>query len=175
MTHQFADPLTLLFYLGFQAKESNGWPKKSGFVTTAYVLLSLYMGHWFSNRWRNGLIPIPRLNSKTWLNEIVLVTGGAQGIGSMVCEKLAQKGARVASIDIVDSEPNHPNIRAYKCDISKFPEMERTKNRIVKEMGGNVTMVANVAGLNNKSLILDLDAKHVDKMIDVNLKSRTYR
>lgn len=32
-------------------------------------------------------------------------------------------------------------------------------------------MVANIAGLNNKSLILDLDEKRVSKMIDVNLKS----
>lgn len=35
-------------------------------------------------------------------------------------------------------------------------------------------MVANIAGLNNKSLVLDLDKKSVDKMIDVNLKSREY-
>lgn len=32
-------------------------------------------------------------------------------------------------------------------------------------------MVANIAGLNNKSLILDLDKNKVNKMIDVNLKS----
>lgn len=32
-------------------------------------------------------------------------------------------------------------------------------------------MVANIAGLNNKSLILDLEKDRVSKMIDVNLKS----
>lgn len=52
--------------------------------------------------------------------------------------------------------------------------MSDLRNQIKQDLGGEVTMVANIAGLNNKSLILDLDKKSVDKMIDVNLKSREY-
>jgi hypothetical protein len=72
-------PVTLLAFLGYKAKEVNGWPQSSGLITTAYVFLGLYFTKWFSNRWRNGLIPLRRLNSETWKQEIVLVTGGAQG------------------------------------------------------------------------------------------------
>lgn len=73
------DPVTLLAFLGYKIKEANGRPEQSGYVTTAYIFLALYATKWFSNRWRNGLLPQKRLNKETWKEEIVLVTGGAQG------------------------------------------------------------------------------------------------
>lgn len=73
------NPLALIVFLGYKAREADGWPERTGLVTTAYAFLSIYATTWLSNRWRNGLIPQRRLNSKTWPNEIVLVTGGAQG------------------------------------------------------------------------------------------------
>jgi all-trans-retinol dehydrogenase (NAD+) len=63
------------------------------------------------------------------------------------------------------------NIRPYKGDISDYNAMEELREKIKQDMGGDVTMVANIAGLNNKSLVLDLDKDRVSKMIDVNLKS----
>lgn len=87
---------------------------------------------------------------------------------------LAAKGAKVAAVDIIDFTPSHPNIKAYKCDISQFDEITRVQAEIRKDWDGEVTMVANIAGLNNRSLILDLDERKVNRMIDVNLKSREY-
>lgn len=165
-------PLALLVFLGYKAREANGWPVRDGLVTAAYAFLGIYATSWFSNRWRNGLIPQARLNSKTWPKEIVLVTGGAQGIAKSLCDKLAAKGANVAALDIIDFQSSHPNIKAYKCDISSYDDLKRVRGQIEKDFGGHVTMVANVAGLNNKSLILDLTPERVSRMIDVNLKSR---
>lgn len=62
-------------------------------------------------------------------------------------------------------------ITAYKCDIFDYDALVELKEKIKNDLGGDVTMVANIAGLNNKSLILDLDKNRVSKMIDVNLKS----
>jgi hypothetical protein len=73
------DPITLVAFLGFKAKKANAWPESSGLVIAAYTFLGLYITRWASNRWRNGLIPRPRLNSETWKHEIVLITGGGQG------------------------------------------------------------------------------------------------
>jgi all-trans-retinol dehydrogenase (NAD+) len=174
LTHTILHPLALISFLAYEAKKVQGWPVCTGYTTTAYYILALYAGIRLSNRWRNGLILRPRLNVHTWPEEIVLVTGGAQGIAKSVCEKLAKKGAKVAAVDIVQFKPSHPNIKAYKCDISKYAELEKVKTKIAKDLDGQVTMVANIAGLNNKSLILDLDEDRVSKMIDVNLKSREY-
>lgn len=145
-----------------------------GVLKTAYVLLGLYGTTWLSHRWRNGLIAPKKLNESTWSKELVFITGGAAGIAKSMSEKLAAKGAKVVCVDIVPFEPSHPDIKAYQCDISSFEELSRVKGQIVKDFGQEVTMVCNVAGLNNKSLILDLTEEKVNKMIDVNLKSRKY-
>jgi all-trans-retinol dehydrogenase (NAD+) len=64
-------------------------------------------------------------------------------------------------------------MRAYKCDISSYEAMNSLRTQIKADLG-DVTMVVNIAGINNKSLILDLDERRVDKMINVNLKSREW-
>lgn len=101
------DPITLLAFLGYRAKEVNGWPLRDGYINTAYVFLVINAGRWFSNRWRNGLIPLRRLNSQTWPQEVVLVTGGAQGIAKSTCDMLVKKGAKVAAVDIVPFKASH--------------------------------------------------------------------
>lgn len=105
--HCQTDPLALLAYVGYRVHQANGWPVRDGLLTTAYVFLTIRLGSWFSNRWRNGLIPVGRLNAKTWPNEIALVTGGAQGIGKALCDQLASKGCKVAAIDVMDFKPSH--------------------------------------------------------------------
>jgi short-subunit dehydrogenase len=52
--------------------------------------------------------------------------------------------------------------------------LEALRDQIKKDFGADVTIVANIAGINNKALILDLDKKKVDAMIDINLKSHFY-
>jgi len=115
-------------------------------VTTAYVCLALYASSWFNNRLRNGLLPLARLNAKTWPQELVFVTGGAAGIGKLTAERLARKGAKVAAVDVVDFKPEHANIKTYKCDISDIEALQAVREQIVKDFGMQVTMVANIAG-----------------------------
>ena len=115
-------------------------------MTTAYVCLALYASSWFNNRLRNGLLPLARLNAKTWPQELVFVTGGAAGIGKLTAERLARKGAKVAAVDVVDFKPEHANIKTYKCDISDIEALQAVREQIVKDFGMQVTMVANIAG-----------------------------
>jgi NAD(P)-dependent dehydrogenase (short-subunit alcohol dehydrogenase family) len=115
-------------------------------VTTAYVCLALYASSWLNNRLRNGLLPLARLNAKTWPQELVFVTGGAAGIGKLTAERLAHKGAKVAAVDVVDFKPEHANIKTYKCDISDIEALQAVREQIVKDFGLQVTMVANIAG-----------------------------
>ncbi|CAO1613779.1 unnamed protein product [Sympodiomycopsis kandeliae] len=144
---------------------------KDGYIKAAYAILALYLSSWLKHRWRNGWVAPKKLNSQTWKNEIVLITGGAAGIAKVMTEKLAAKGAKVAAVDIASFQPTHGNIKSYQCDISSYDGLAQVKEQIRIDFGGDVTMVCNVAGLNNKSLILDLTEAQVSKMIDVNLKS----
>ncbi len=87
-------------------------------------------------------------------------------------------------------------MKTYKCDIASIDELRDVQKQIKADFGGHknmgkgkgsssaaeaptaegghggeVTMVLNIAGINNKSLILDLDEKKVERMLNVNLKS----
>lgn len=174
------DPLALGAFVASRSfdrtTQTFRWPTNpNGILKTAYAFLAIYATSWLSHRWRNGLIAPRRLNNSTWRRELVLITGGAAGIAKSMSEKLAAKGANVAVVDITPYQPTHANIKAYQCDISSFEDLSRVKALIEKDFGQAVTMICNVAGLNNKSLILDLDERRVSKMIDVNLKSRECR
>ncbi|PWN96237.1 NAD(P)-binding protein [Tilletiopsis washingtonensis] len=166
-----AHPASLLAFLAYRYQQNAGSIPRDGLVTTAYVCLALYASSWLNNRLRNGLLPLARLNAKTWPQELVFVTGGAAGIGKLTAERLAHKGAKVAAVDVVDFKPEHANIKTYKCDISDIEALQAVREQIVKDFGLQVTMVANIAGINNQKLILDLTARDVDRMLNVNLKS----
>ena len=169
------------------------WAEADKSVKFAYGILAIYAGKWLSDRWRNGIFNKPaRIRSQEhWGREIAFVTGGANGIGKANVDLLARKGCKVAAVDIVDFKSTHrehslsdallilifsspfsaANVRTYKCDITSIDELRQVQKRIQQDFGGDPTMELNIAGINNHSLILDLDEKKVSKMLDVNLKS----
>lgn len=44
-------------------------------------------------------------------NKVAVVTGGARGIGAMICKKLAENGATVYACDIDAGEFENENIK----------------------------------------------------------------
>ena len=90
-----------------------------------------------------------------------VVTGGAQGIGRAIVERLLDSGAAVAIWD-VDGElankaagelGNRGRAEPFACDVTKLPEIERTRDATVKSLGRIDILVNNagVAGLNVKT------------------------
>ena len=90
-----------------------------------------------------------------------VVTGGAQGIGRAIVERLLDSGAAVAIWD-VDGElakktagelGNRGRAEPFVCDVTKLPEFDRTRDATVKSFGRIDILVNNagVAGLNVKT------------------------
>ena len=112
-------------------------------------------------------------------DKVVVVTGGALGIGRAACELLAQEGAKVAVTDIVDDEgkavveeikKNGGDAEYWHLDVSKEKKVEKTFKDIHDHFGNITSLVNNagIAGANKPTH--EIDEKEWDEVMDINVK-----
>ncbi|PMD15989.1 NAD(P)-binding protein [Hyaloscypha hepaticicola] len=100
--------------------------------------------------------------------EIVLITGGAGGIGGQVVKLLAERGTRVVVLDVIPMTFEAPkNVYYYKCDITSPATLAAVGKEIRKDVG-NPTILINNAGVARGKNILDATEKDVRFTFDVN-------
>ena len=66
------------------------------------IRLLFYLGliRWVSGYLDNGVLNNWKKDDYTWSREIVVVTGGSDGIGMLVVKLLAERGIKVAVLDV---------------------------------------------------------------------------
>ncbi len=106
-----------------------------------------------------------------FVDKVVVVTGGASGIGAGVAAAFAAEGAQVAILDITmpDAEPSARTIQRYVCDVANQGAVEAAFNRITADCG-NVDVLVHCAallGVSGPFHELTLDVWH--RYIDTNL------
>ncbi len=116
---------------------------------------------------------------KSLNGKIILVTGGAQGLGKAISITLAEAGATVIIGDIqeekakqVISDINHDNsIRAafLKLDLSDEKNVEEVTGSI-KSQYGRLDVLINNAGIDFTKSILDLSVSEWDCVMNINLR-----
>lgn len=67
-------------------------------------------------------------------DEIVLVTGGASGLGRLIADFYAMRGASVAVLDIQQIEDESSSITSYICDIGDHRQIADVLSRIRKDV-----------------------------------------
>ncbi|MBN1504828.1 MAG: SDR family NAD(P)-dependent oxidoreductase, partial [Candidatus Eisenbacteria bacterium] len=107
-----------------------------------------------------------------------VVTGGVQGIGRAIALCLARKGSDVAVMDLKDEgvEDLLSELKALggkalfvKANVSSASDVERAAREILESFG-KVDILINNAGITKDGLVLRMDEKDWDAVIDVNLK-----
>lgn len=67
--------------------------------------------------------------------EVIVITGGASGLGMLVAEVYGMRGATVAVLDVHDLENGEARgVTVYKCDVSDSKQVAATALRIEQEV-----------------------------------------
>lgn len=112
------------------------------------------------------------------VDRVAMVTGGARGIGFAIAEKLASNGYSVIISDILAEAAREAALKlsgggvkaiSVAGDVSK-PESVDAMFKASIEKFGRVDVLVNNAGIARDNLLLRLDAKDWDMVMDVNLK-----
>ncbi len=106
-----------------------------------------------------------------------LVTGGAQGLGEGMAKALAAAGARVMIADVQESGATtakelgdgHGFVR---LDVTDDASWEAAVSATVAELGG-LDILVNNAGIEITSLITEVTADEIRRMLDVNILGTT--
>jgi 3-oxoacyl-[acyl-carrier protein] reductase len=109
-------------------------------------------------------------------NKVVMVTGGAAGIGRVTAENFAKEGARVAICD-VNPEAGEAAAKALGPEAS-FGQVDVANSAAVSgwiegvfDKYGQIDVLVNNAGITRDGLIMRMKEEDWDAVIGVNLKS----
>jgi NAD(P)-dependent dehydrogenase (short-subunit alcohol dehydrogenase family) len=114
---------------------------------------------------------------KRFEGQVALVTGGAQGIGRAVIERLLEEGARVVAADVEEGplqamaaglSDGRGSLRAVVGDISRREDVGRMVQACLDEFGRLDVLVANAAVVDTQPF-LELDDGRWQRVLDVNV------
>ncbi|KAG8674539.1 hypothetical protein FPOAC2_00566 [Fusarium poae] len=132
--------------------------------TLLYLGLVRWASSWLSEKTRNNWSD----DKYDWEREIVLVTGGAGGIGGRVVNLFAEMGVKVVVLDVQPmSFTTSANVHYYQCDLRSPENVEAVAEKIRAEVG-HPTVVINVAGVARGKTILESQPSDIRFTFDVN-------
>ncbi|EEU48601.1 uncharacterized protein NECHADRAFT_90141 [Fusarium vanettenii 77-13-4] len=128
------------------------------------VALARWASDWASEKARNNWV-----NDKyDWTREIVLVTGGAGGIGGHMVKLLDERGITVVVLDVQPmSFAVSANVHHFQCDL-RSPENVEAVAEKVRAQVGHPTVVINNAGVARGKTVLEAEPGDVRFTFDVN-------
>jgi 2-hydroxycyclohexanecarboxyl-CoA dehydrogenase len=106
-------------------------------------------------------------------DKIAIVTGGGQGIGRAISEKLAAEGATVVVTDLVGQNASQtadglPGAIAIGVDVTDRQAVQAVADQVL-QLFGHVDVLVNNAGWDKASAFVDSDPDDWDRAIAVNL------
>ncbi|KAH8725533.1 hypothetical protein GQ44DRAFT_652771 [Phaeosphaeriaceae sp. PMI808] len=118
------------------------------------------------NNWSN--------DTYVWSKEVVVVTGGSDGIGKAIVHLLAERGIKVAVIDVQPlTYEAPPSVRFFHCDLSSPTSIASAGSQIRSTLG-NPTVLINNAGVARGKSILESTEKDINLTFKVNAFSHYY-
>ena len=105
--------------------------------------------------------------------KVALVTGASRGIGAAVARALDAHGVRLGLASRSGGDLGLEGAVALPCDVRDPAQLEALVAATVARHGRLDILVAN-AGVGAYGSFLDLEPRHLEEMVDVNLKGTLY-
>ncbi|KAI1644893.1 NAD(P)-binding protein [Daldinia loculata] len=151
--------------------EHQAWNTNPMVVSIAWAtfVTFLWMGNVISHKIAYGMHREVDLTE-----EVIVITGGASGLGLLIAEVYGMRGATVAVLDVAELESTEARgITYYKCDVRDKAQIARVATEIERDLGTPTVLINNAAEVVGKKL-LDMDLEEVEKSITTNLLSHFY-
>ena len=119
-----------------------------------------------------------KMNSYDFKNQVAVVTGGANGIGFSVAERLSKSGASVKiwdlDIEAAQTAAETINAEAVECDITNWISVQNATETSING-SEKIDILVNSAGIAGPNdTVVDYDNKAWDRIISVNLTGTYY-
>ncbi|MFC0682694.1 SDR family NAD(P)-dependent oxidoreductase [Lysobacter korlensis] len=109
-------------------------------------------------------------------DQVVMVTGGARGIGRVIAERFLLEGATVVVLDLPGADLDSVGERfaggdpgaALAADIRDATAVRRVVDDVVERFG-RIDVLVNNAGVNETGSVEDMDPERWDRTFDVNV------
>lgn len=106
--------------------------------------------------------------------EVIVITGGASGLGMLIAEVYGMRGATVAVLDINPMEHDEARgVNCYRCDVRDKAQVAKAVVDIERDLGTPTVLVNNAAIVVGKPF-LDLSLDDIDASIATNLLGPMY-
>ena len=112
-------------------------------------------------------------------NKVVLITGGAQGIGESIVEQFVKQESKVAFLDIdekaAENLVNKISLEYkqtplfVKCDLKDIDQLKNSIS-LVREKLGNISVLVNNAANDQRHSTDEVDEEYWDNRMAINLK-----
>ncbi len=112
-------------------------------------------------------------------NQVAIVTGAGRGIGHAIAVRLANEGARIASVSRSEGNAQRTSdeinaaradaAKAYAVDVSDHAAVQQTSAKILADFG-RVDILVNNAGVTRDGLSMRMSMEDWDTVMDTNLK-----
>ncbi|KAM0269365.1 hypothetical protein ACHAPA_004299 [Fusarium lateritium] len=138
-------------------------------IAWATIVTLFWMANVINQRIAHG---IPREVDLS--EEVIVITGGASGLGLLIAEVYGMRGATVAVLDVNSMENTEARgVTYYKCDVGNKEQIAKVALEIEKDLGTPTVLINNAAIVIGKTL-LDLSLDEIDKSLTTNLLGPFY-
>ena len=109
-------------------------------------------------------------------NKVVLVTGGASGIGESITRAMIKQGAKVGFLDFDEeaatkllNELGTDNISSQICDLRDIDQLKNSVQEVSKTLGA-IDVLVNNAARDDRHSLESITSEYFDERIATNLK-----